>query len=398
MSLFLHPFWQSIQMRKYKNNTFHVVSYHLHSFLWMHAYSKFHGSNIIKVGTGQQETKKVVDWSKNTTQFKWLSGNRWQYCGSVWKGRPQKAQTFKSKDGSQLQRGSQLWKANFRTLWEQPLIARNLEIYWTYRRKCHQKNDMYVRLKDDNQHRIFVKSDPSDGTVLKTEMILWRISLHGLQNILVKPFWVNSLSLHPQMCVMTLPCEAKAHYVNNIQKYCWFLWAWAHLTDAKWKNLLWSDLSTFQVVWGNHGCRVLLAKEEKDHPDCLQSKVQVFWYGEVCAHGMMGDLPICEGTITADWTSRFWDNIWSHTDEGRPCLSRHHIQRILQQHVFVVRVWILEWAAIELVDILWGAKYNSEDLGLLSSWSHVKKRQGQNSIFRTSTISDLSSQSLTECY
>ena len=40
-------------------------------------------------------------------------------------------------------------------------------------------------------------------------------------------------------------------------------------TDATWKNVL-PDESTFQIVFRNHGCRVLRAKEEKELPGCCR--------------------------------------------------------------------------------------------------------------------------------
>jgi len=58
--------------------------------------------------------------------------------------------------------------------------------------------------------------------------------------------------------------------------------------------VLWSDESTFLIVFGNPGRRVLRAKEEKDHPDCYQRKVQkpasVMVWGGVSAHAS-----ICDG-------------------------------------------------------------------------------------------------------
>ena len=68
--------------------------------------------------------------------------------------------------------------------------------------------------------------------------------------------------------------------------------------------MLWSDESTFQTVFGNRVCCVLRAKEEKDHPHCYQCKVQkpasVVVRGCVSAHGIMGNLHISEGTISAE--------------------------------------------------------------------------------------------------
>ncbi|KAI3362824.1 hypothetical protein L3Q82_001665 [Scortum barcoo] len=56
-------------------------------------------------------------------------------------------------------------------------------------------------------------------------------------------------------------------------------------------------------LFGNRGHRVLQAKEEKDHPDCYQLKVQkpasVMVWGRVSAHGM-DNFHICDGTINAE--------------------------------------------------------------------------------------------------
>ena len=99
--------------------------------------------------------------------------------------------------------------------------------------------------------------------------------------------------------------QSKSHSSTNTQKRRRLLWARAHLrwTDAKWKSVLWSDESTFQIVFGKCGRRVLRTKEEKDHPDCYGRKVQkpasVMVWGCVSASGM-GNWHICEGTINAE--------------------------------------------------------------------------------------------------
>ncbi len=57
-------------------------------------------------------------------------------------------------------------------------------------------------------------------------------------------------------------------YVNMVQKRCHVLWAKACLkwTVSKWKSVLWSNKSKFDILVGNHGRRVLRAKEEGDLP------------------------------------------------------------------------------------------------------------------------------------
>ncbi len=56
--------------------------------------------------------------------------------------------------------------------------------------------------------------------------------------------------------------------MNMVQKRCHVLWAKAclKLTVSKWKSVLWSNKSKFDILVGNHGCRVLRAKEEGDLP------------------------------------------------------------------------------------------------------------------------------------
>ncbi|KAK3565204.1 hypothetical protein QTP86_001015 [Hemibagrus guttatus] len=61
-----------------------------------------------------------------------------------------------------------------------------------------------------------------------------------------------------------------------IQKRRRFLWAKAHLkwTVAKWKTVLWSDESKFEVLFGKLGRHVIRTKEDKDNPSCYQRSVQ----------------------------------------------------------------------------------------------------------------------------
>ncbi len=54
--------------------------------------------------------------------------------------------------------------------------------------------------------------------------------------------------------------------MNIVQRRRHVQWAKAHLkwTVSKWKRVLWSDESKFDILVVNHGCRVLQAKEEGD--------------------------------------------------------------------------------------------------------------------------------------
>ncbi len=64
--------------------------------------------------------------------------------------------------------------------------------------------------------------------------------------------------------------------MNMVQKRRRVLWAKAclKLTVSKWKSVLWSDESKFDILFGNQGRRVLWAKDEGDLPARYQRSVQ----------------------------------------------------------------------------------------------------------------------------
>ncbi len=93
--------------------------------------------------------------------------------------------------------------------------------------------------------------------------------------------------------------------MNMVQKRRRVLWAKAHLkwTVSKWKSVLWSDESKFDIPVGNHGCRVLRAKEEGDLPACYQRSVQkpasLMVWGCISTYGM-GSLHVLNVTMNAE--------------------------------------------------------------------------------------------------
>ncbi len=91
--------------------------------------------------------------------------------------------------------------------------------------------------------------------------------------------------------------------MNMVQKRCHVLWAKANLKWTKWKSVLWSDESKFDILEGNQGCRILRTKEEGDLPACYQHSVQkpasLMEWGCISAYGM-GSLHVLEGTINAE--------------------------------------------------------------------------------------------------
>ncbi len=126
-----------------------------------------------------------------------------------------------------------------------------------------------------------------------------------VQEYFQKPLSVNTISRAICRCQLKLYHAKRKPYVNMIQKFRRVLWAKTHLKwiVSKCKSVLWSDESKFDILVGNHGRRVLLAKEEGDLPACYQHSVQtpasLMVWGCISAYGM-GSLPVLEGTMNAE--------------------------------------------------------------------------------------------------
>ncbi len=124
------------------------------------------------------------------------------------------------------------------------------------------------------------------------------------QEYFQKPLSVNTIRRAICRCQLKLYHAKRKPYVNIFQKRRRVLWAKAHLkwTVSKWKSVLWSDESKFDILVGNHGRRVLRAKEEGDLAACYQHSVQkpasLMVWGGISAYGM-GSLHVLEGTTNA---------------------------------------------------------------------------------------------------
>ncbi len=125
------------------------------------------------------------------------------------------------------------------------------------------------------------------------------------QEYFQKPLSVNTIHFAICRCQIKLYHAKRKPYVNMVQKCRRVLWAKAHLkwTVSKWKRVLWSDKSKFDILVGNHGRRVLSAKEEGDLPAFYQRSVQkpasLMVWGCISAYGM-GSLHVLEGTMNAE--------------------------------------------------------------------------------------------------
>ncbi len=152
------------------------------------------------------------------------------------------------------------------------------------------------------------------------------------QEYFQKTLSVNTIHRAIRRCRLKLYRTKQKPYLNMIQKRRRFLWAKAHLkwTVAKWKTVLWSDESKFEVLFGKLGRHVIRTKEDKDNPSCYQRSVQkpasLMVWGCMSACGM-GSLHIWKGTINAEMYIQVLEQHMLPSRrrlfQGRPCIFQH---------------------------------------------------------------------------
>ncbi len=136
------------------------------------------------------------------------------------------------------------------------------------------------------------------------------------------------------------------------QKRHHVLWTKAHSkwTASNLKSVLWSDESKFDILVGNHGRRVLWAKEEGDLPACHQCSVQkptsLTVWGCISAYGM-GSLHVSEGTMNAEMYIKILEQ---HMLPSRQRVfqldnAKPHTAAITTAWLYSRRVRVLNWPA-----------------------------------------------------
>ncbi len=151
-------------------------------------------------------------------------------------------------------------------------------------------------------------------------------------------------------CQLKLYHAKRKPYINMVQKRRRVLWAKAHLkwTVSKWKSVLWSDESKFDILVGNHRRRVLQAKEEGDLPACHQHSVQkpasLMAWGCIGAYGMVS-LHVLEGTMNVE---RYIKVLEQHVLPSRPRVfqqdnAKPHTPAITTACLRSKRVRVLNW-------------------------------------------------------
>ena len=70
-----------------------------------------------------------------------------------------------------------------------------------------------------------------------------------------KSLSLNTVRLCIKKCYLKLHYAKRKEFINFVQKRRQVLWAWSHLrwTERQWERVLWSDESTFQLVFGKNG-------------------------------------------------------------------------------------------------------------------------------------------------
>ncbi len=198
------------------------------------------------------------------------------------------------------------------------------------------------------------------------------------QEYFQKSLLVNTIHRAIYRCQLKFYYAKSKLYMNMVQKRHHVLWAKAHLkwTVSKWKSVLWSDKSKCDILVGNHGRRVLQAKEEGDLPACYQRSIQNPASLMVSAYGM-GSLHVLEGTMNAE---RYIKVLEQHMLLSRWCLfqqdnAKPHNAAITTAWFRSRRVRVLNWPACSPDNIWCIISYLSSGVFFVIFCKHTQSAQ-----------------------
>ncbi len=182
------------------------------------------------------------------------------------------------------------------------------------------------------------------------------------------------------------------------------------ISVSKWKSVLWSDESKFDIFVGNHRRRVLRAKEEGDLPACYQRSVQkpasLMVWGCINAYGM-GSLHVLEGTMNAE---RYIKVLEQHMLPSRQRLfqqdnAKPHTAAIITAWLRSRRVRVLNWPAcspdLSPIENIWHIikrKMSKMTTNSSAAGNLYQARMGPNSNTKTPETHNLNAQTSSNCF
>ncbi len=169
------------------------------------------------------------------------------------------------------------------------------------------------------------------------------------QEYFQKPLLVNTIRRAICRCQLKLYHAKRKPYVNMVQKPHRVLWAKAHLkwTVSKWKSVLWSDKSKFDIIVGNEMSSGLKRRELPAwYQRSVQKPASLMVWECISAYGM-GSLHVLEGTMNAE---RYIKVLEQHMLPSRRGLfqqdnAKPHTAAITTAWLHSRRVRVLNWPA-----------------------------------------------------
>ncbi|KAI4884424.1 hypothetical protein NFI96_009488 [Prochilodus magdalenae] len=103
------------------------------------------------------------------------------------------------------------------------------------------------------------------------------------QEYFQKALSVNTIHRASRRCQLKLYSAKRKPFLSKLHKLRRLHWARGL---SKWKTVLWSDESRFEVLYGTLGRHVIRTREDKDNPSCYQRSVQkpASLMNNICSH------------------------------------------------------------------------------------------------------------------